>query len=284
MGHLMRVVTIGSLVVALVLAAGCTSDDRSAPQATDAPPSPVALSGLRTVVKTTLRTKPNHVTMSATFAKNGGQPHTQKVDAHRGGAPGRELATFVTDGSHAEVRRMGGSGWLRSAQPRFSKQLPSGKPWLRLSASQLTASGLPTVDELLSLLYVSRGTDKVGDHGGAKIDGVVTRVTSFDVDLEQAVCGAPKDARLDIATLMNSDPKVSRSIRVRVWTDRFHLVRRLDIRARTQGVTADYDLRVMGDNATARVQAPPPGKTTDIARHPKLDRAMSSPRPEPPEC
>lgn len=268
-------------VAALTALAGCGGGD-PAPKASQTV-GPVDRAGLTTAVTTTLRTRPNHVRFAATFRKGGGRAHTQTVDAHRGTAGG-ERADFVTDGSRAEVRRQGGTGWLRSAQPAFTRALPAGKPWLRLSASQLTAAGLPTVDELLNLLHVSDATDEVTDHGSATVDDVTTRVSSFTIDLKKAVCAAPEDTRLEIATLMNSDPRESRTMNARVWTDAFHLVRRMTVRAQAAGITADYDLKVMGDNTAVRVQAPPKGQTVEIGDVPKLDRALSTPRPAAPEC
>lgn len=243
---------------------------------------PVDRAGLSTAVTTTLRTRPNHVTFAAALRKSG-RAHTQTVDAHRG-QNGAEQADFVTDGVRAEVRREGGTGWLRSGQPTFAKALPAGRPWLRLSASQLTGAGLPTVDELLDLLHVSDATDDITDHGTATVDGVNTRVSTFTIDLKQAVCAAPKDTRLDIASLMGSDPRESRTMDARVWTDAFHLVRRMTIHAQAAGITADYDLNVMGDNTAVNVQPPPKAQTAEIADIPKLDRALSTPRPAAPKC
>lgn len=280
----MKAVTCAAVAAVLALAAGCSSGGGKAAPTTSQSVGPVDRTELAAAVTTTLRTVPNHVRFSARLSKAGGRPHTQTVDAHRG-ANGSEQAVFDTDGAHAETRRDGGgTAWLRSAQPALAKLLPSGKTWLRLSASQLTAAGLPTIDEMLDLLYVSDATENVADHGTAVTDGVNTRVSSLDVDLGQAVCAAPESARLDIATLMNSDPRKPRTVAVRVWTDAFHLIRRMTVEAKAAGVTADYDLSVMGDNSTVKVQPPPVTRTVEVGDVPKLDRALSVPRPDAPKC
>lgn len=277
----MKLVACGALAAALTLATGCTgSHGRATPRVTV---PPLTRAALTTAVTTTLRTHPNHVKYSATLRKAGGRPQRQTVDAHRGGNA-TEQADFDTNGTPAEVRRSAGVGWLRSGQPTFTKALPGGKPWLRLSASQLTGAGLPTVDEMLNLLHVTDATDDITDDGTATTDGVATRAGSFDIDLGQAVCAAPANTRLDIATLMGSDPRVSRNVSAHVWVDAFHLVRRMTVHAQAASITADYDLSVMGDNATVRVQAPPAAQTVDIGDVPKLDRALSVPRPAAPKC
>ena len=274
----LAVVALAALTLAA--AAGCDGGG-PAPKPSQSV-GPVGRAGLTTAVTTTLRTRPNHVEYAATFRKDG-RARKQTVDAHRGRG-GAEQAVFVTEGTRAEARRVGGTGWLRSAQPAFTKALPAGKPWLRLSASQLTAAGLPTVDEMLNLLHVSDAADDIADHGTATTDGVTTRVSSFSIDLKRAVCTAPKSARLDIASLMGSDPRESRTMNARVWTDAFHLVRRLSIHAQADGITADYDLNVMGDNTAVNVQPPPKAQTAEIGDIPKLDRALSTPRPAAPKC
>lgn len=278
----MRLLACGALLAAAVLLAGCSGG--GTPQPSDgASVAPLDAAALATAVATTQKVAPNHVTYTATLRKGDGRPHRQVTDARRGRGQGEKI-DFDTDGTRAELRRLGGTAWLRSAQPALAKALPAGKPWVKMSASQATASGLPTVEEIIDLLYVTRAAGSVTDKGMTTTDRVATRTGSFAVDLRKAVCLAPEDSRLDIATLMNSDVRAPRSMTVEVSVDAFHLVRRMTVHARGAGITADYDVRVVGDDASVPVIRPLDGETVNVGDVPDLDRALSTPRPAAPAC
>lgn len=279
----MRLLVHGTLLTVFALVTACSGGGEPPRPSTGQAVAPVDRTSLMTAVATTLRIAPNHVTYAATLRKGSSQPHWQTVDAHRGRAGGEQIV-FRTDGVRADLRRLGGTAWLRSGQPAFTKVLPAGKPWVQISASQAIAAGLPSIDELVDLLYVSRAAGRISDKGMTSTDHVAARTASFAIDLGKAVCLAPEDSRLDIATLMNSDPRLGRSVSVQVWLDAFHLVRRMVVRARAGGLTADYDVRVRGDDTAVPVFAPPDAETVEVADVPDLDRVMSVPRPAAPRC
>lgn len=277
----MKLLACGAALVTAMLVAGCTGGGSGPSSGPTVPPLDRATLG--SALTTTLRIAPKHVTFTATLRKGGDRPHTQTTDAHLG-RDGGEQVVFNTDGVPAELRRMGGTAWLRSSQPAFTKELPKGKPWLRISASQATAAGLPTVSEILNLLYVSKAAGDITDRGMTTTDKVATRGASFPIDLTKAVCQAPAAARLDIATLMNSDTRYKRTMSVQVQVDAFHLIRRMTVRAQAAGITAEYDIRVLGDDAAVPVLPPADGETAKVTDIPKLDQAMSQPRPAAPKC
>lgn len=279
----MRLLTCAALLTVSALAAGCTGGGGSSKPSAGQKIAPLDRTSLLAAVATTQRIAPNHVTFAVTLRKGNGRPHRQTADAHRGRGGGEQIV-FHTDGVRAELRRLGGTAWLRSGQAAFTKALPAGKPWVQISASQVTAAGLPSVDEIVALLDVSRAASHIYDKGMTGTDHVAVRAASFTVDLGKAVCQAPEEYRLDIATLMNPAPGISRSVNVQVWVDAFHLVRRMVIRAQAAGVTADYDVRVLGDDAAVPVFAPQDAETAKVADVPALDQAVSVPRPAAPRC
>lgn len=279
----MRLLICGVMLMVSGLMAGCSGNEEPSKSSFGQTVAPVTRDSLLTAVATTLRIAPNHVTYTASLRKGNRPPHRQSVDAHRGRGGGEQIV-LRTDGVRADLRQIGGAAWLRSGQPAFIKSLPPGKSWLQISASQATAAGLPSIDELVDLLYISRAAGRISDKGMTSTDHVATRRASFLIDLDKAVCSAPEGSRLEIATLMNSNAGLSRSVNVQVWVDAFHLVRQMAIRAQASGVAADYDVRVLGDDAAVPVLPPLEAQTVKVADVPTLDQAMSVPRPAAPRC
>jgi hypothetical protein len=259
---------------------GASARSTGPPQALPVPTDMHAY--LTQAVDRTIAVRPRHVSSSTTLSGTKGR-HVQTVDGHMGGQPDSYEMVLVTDGLRAEARVIGSAAWLESRTPELTRAMPAGKAWLRLDAARLAASGIPTTNDQLALLYALRGGGSERDLGVEQVEGVRVRHFRAQVDLDRAVCATPTPWRSDVRQLLTPKSGATPSFVADAWVDSFQLVRRLRLSAGLGGgATAAYEVFLPGDNAAESV-APPPAQTAVALQDvPALGRAFpGTPRPAP---
>jgi hypothetical protein len=198
----------------------------------------------------TLRVRPDRVLASSTTQDDEEAVH-QTIDARRGQQKHTSLVLVTRKGAKSEVRTVGQSSYLKSEEATVAAAMPPGKEWVRMPTSQLAVAGMPSVDGLLSVLYVVKGAT-----GVREVSKNPARY-SFAIKLDKAICAAPSRLRPKIQSLLTPNADGSVSMKGMAWLTASKRLQRLHINAASAGQrVAAYDLRVAKAAASTDVAQP----------------------------
>jgi predicted small lipoprotein YifL len=162
--------------------------------------------------------------------------------------------------------------------PTLSRQLPGGKPWLKLDIRQLAKSRnanlgqfreLTQNDPTQMLAYLKATSGKIQKVGTEDIRGVATTHYRAKVDLAKVAQQAPANVRKAFRTsiIALEDSLGTDKLPVDVWIDKDNLVRRFAEHLAVAGAGAiDFSVDFYDFGTPVTITTPPASETLDLGQ------------------
>ena len=162
--------------------------------------------------------------------------------------------------------------------PTLSRQLPGGKPWLKLDVAQLAKSRnanlgqfreLTQNDPTQMLAYLKATSGNIEKVGIEDVRGVSTTHYRAKVDLAKVADQAPANVRKAYRTSIVAleDSLGTDKLPVDVWIDKDNLVRRFSEHLKVPGSgNIDFSVDFYDFGTPVTITTPPPSETLDLGQ------------------